>query len=57
MKDTLTKNELDLIKQIKNLKYLILDEKIINENKMNEGGYQFCIIPKKNFANTTEMRE
>ena len=57
MKDTLTKNELDLIKQIKNLKYLILDEKIINETKMNEGGYQFCIIPKKNFANTTEMRE
>ena len=54
-KDDLTKNELDLIKQIKNLKYLILDEKIINENKMNEGGYQFYIISKKYFANTTEM--
>ena len=41
--------------QIKNLKYLILDEKIIKENNMNKGGYQFNIIPKKYFANTSDM--
>ena len=55
MKDNLEKDELNFLKQIKNLKYLILDDKIINENKMNEGGYPFMIISKKYFANTTEM--
>ena len=54
-KDNLNKNELDFLKQIKSLKYLILDEKIINKNNMNEGSYQFLIIPKKYFANTTGM--
>ena len=53
--DQLSKNELNLFMQIKNLKYLILDEKIIKENNLNEGGYQFNIIPKKYFINTTDM--
>ena len=53
--DKLSKNELDLLMQIKNLKYLILDEKIIKENNLNKGGYQFNIIPKKYFANTSDM--
>ena len=53
--DKLSKNELDLLMQIKNLKYLILDEKIIKENNLNKGGYQFNIIPKKYFINTTDM--
>ena len=52
-KDDLDKKELDFLRQIKNLKYLILDEKIINEHNMNEG-YQFIIIPKKYFAITTD---
>ena len=52
-KDDLEKKELDFLRQIKNLKYLILDEKIINEHNMNEG-YQFIIIPKKYFAITTD---
>ena len=51
--NNLNKNELDLLKQIKNLKYLILDEKIINN--MNEGGYNFKVIAKKYFANTIDM--
>ena len=55
LKDNLTKDELNILKQIKNLKYLILDEKIFNENHMNEGGYQFNIISRKYFANTTDM--
>ena len=53
--DELSKNELDLLMQIKNLKYLILDEKIIKENNLNKGGYQINIIPKKYFANTSDM--
>ena len=53
--DQLTKNELNLLMQIKNLKYLILDEKIIKENNLNEEGYQFNIIPKKYFINATDM--
>ena len=54
--DELSKNELlDLLMQIKNLKYLILDEKIIKENNLNKGGYQFNIIPKKYFANISDM--
>ncbi len=51
--NNLNKNELDFLKQIKNLKYLILDEKIINN--MNEGGYNFKVIAKKYFANTIDM--
>ena len=51
--NNLNKNELDFLKQIKNLKYLILDDKIINN--MNEGKYNFKVIAKKYFANTIDM--
>ena len=46
------KNEFDLLKQIKSLKYLIADDNIIS---MNEGEYSFNLISKKYFANTTDM--
>ena len=50
--NNLSKKEFDLLKQIKSLKYLIVDDKIIN---MNEGGCDFNLISKKYFANTTDM--
>ena len=48
----LTKNEFDILKQIKSLKYLIVDDNVIN---MNKDGYDFNLISKKYFANTTDM--
>ena len=50
--NNLDKNEFDLLKQIKSLKYLIADDNIIS---MNEGEYSFNLISKKYFANTTDM--
>ena len=54
-KDEIIKEELNFLKQIKGLKYLILNDKIINDNKMNEGEFPFKVIPKIYFANTTDM--
>ena len=50
--NNLDKNEFDLLKQIKSLKYLIADDNIIS---MNEGEYSFNLISNKYFANTTDM--
>ena len=54
-KDKITKEELNLVKQIKGLKYLILNDKIINDYKMIEGEFYFKVIPKIYFAHTTKM--
>ena len=53
-KNNLKKNEIDLLKKINGLKYLILDDNIIN-NDFNEGGYLFKVISKKYFANTIDI--
>ena len=50
--NNLDKNEFDLLKQIKSLKYLIADDNIIS---MNDGEYSFNLISMKYFANTTDM--
>ena len=51
-KSNLSKNEFDVLRQIKSLKYIIVDDNIIN---MNKDRYDFNLISKKYFANTTDM--
>ena len=53
--ETLNENELSILKNIHNLKYFIYDEKTINLNDIKKGDFKFNFIPKKYYANTTDM--